>query len=247
MRHADGRTGTARDAGSRRYFLVEEMPRLLAETAASQPAAVLADLGAGDGSLLFVLERAGLLGEAAYAIDLSRERVEHCESLSPRVHGIVADVTAVTELPDGSVDGVVASQLIEHLPDDRLLAPEIARLLRPGGWFYISSVIRGRHGWWIYRRDGHPVLDPTHVREYASPGEFRAALEHPQLEVLEVRSEPMRFRAVDLAARAAARARLLRFEDLPNLYVTHPRLRPLARFRVRVPGYHWVEAAGRRL
>jgi len=63
----------------------------------------------------------------------------------------------------------VSSQVIEHLPDDRVLAPEIARLLKPGGWFYVSSVIRGPHAFWMYKgKTPAPERwqpDPTHRRE----------------------------------------------------------------------------------
>jgi len=126
-----------------RYFLTEWMPPLLRETAERSPPRVLADLGAGDGGTLWPLDRAGLVGEAIYAVDISTEHVALCERLSPKVRGIVSDLTHVDELEDGSVDAVVSSQVIEHLPDDMVLAPEIARILRSGGWFYVSSVIRG--------------------------------------------------------------------------------------------------------
>jgi SAM-dependent methyltransferase len=91
----------------------------------------MADLGAGDGGTLWPLDHAGLIGETIYAVDISAEHVALCERLSPKVKGIVSDVAHVEELPDGSVDAVISSQVIEHLPDDRVLAPEIARLLRP--------------------------------------------------------------------------------------------------------------------
>ena len=225
------------DAGPHRYFHVDWLPPLLANTAAGSPPRVLVDLGAGDGAALHALAAASLLGEETWAVDLSRERIELCERTVPGVHGLVADATAVETLADGSADAVVASQLIEHLPDDRALAPELARLLRPGGWFYVSSVVRGPHSWWIYRRDGRTVLDPTHVREYATVEDFRAALADPRLELDAVRSEPLRFPAADLALRALAFARLLRFEQLPGLYRRAPALARLRRLRVPVPGY----------
>jgi len=235
-----------------RYFLHEWMPPLLRQTAERDPPRALADLGAGDGGTLWPLDHAGLVGETIYAIDISAKHVALCVRLSPKVHGIVSDVAHVNELPDGSADAVVSSQVIEHLPDDRVLAPEIARLLRPGGWFYVASVIRGRHAFWFYKGKAPAPerwqLDPTHMREYASEEEFRAALAHPELEFEAVRSSQLRFPLTDFLARVAARARLLSTEQLPELYVQGPKW--LARARravgVPIPGYRWVEAMGRK-
>lgn len=231
-----------------RQFLSEDLPPVLSEIAGGRPGNVLVDLGCGDGRLVWALERAGLVGERIYAVDLAAERAARAERLSPRVTGIVADATSVPELDDASVDGVVCSAVIEHLEDDRLLAPEIARLLRPGGWFVVESLVRGPRSWWIYRRNGAWVLDPTHVREYASEAEFVAAITHPELELLHVRSDPMRFPIVDLGLRAAAAMRLLSLDRLSRVYVERPRLaRGLRSLGLPVPGYRVVSAAGRRL
>src|SRR5437763_2685933 len=206
-----------------RYFLTEWMPPLLRQTAERRPPGVLADLGAGDGGTLWPLDRAGLVGETIYAVDISAKHVALCERLSPKVRGIVSDVAHVGELGDESVDAVVSSQVIEHLPDDRVLAPEIARVLRPGGWFYVASVIRGPRAFWFYK--GKPPaperwqLDPTHMREYASEEAFRAALEHPALEFDVVRSSRLKAPLTDLAFRVAALARLVERERLPRLYL----------------------------
>ena len=235
-----------------RYFLTEWMPPLLRQTAERRPPGVLADLGAGDGGTLWPLDRAGLVGETIYAVDISAKHVALCERLSPKVEGIVSDVAHIKELADGSVDAVVSSQVIEHLPDDRVLAPEVARVLRPGGWFYVSSVIRGPHAFWLYR--GKPPaperwqLDPTHMREYASEDEFRAVLTHPELEFDVVRSSQLKFPLTDFAVRTAASARLISPERLPELYVKGPTWLAKARrtIGVPIPGYRWVEATGRK-
>jgi len=39
------------------------------------------------------------------------------------------------DLPDASVDVIVADYVIEHIPDPQAFAAEISRLLKPGGWF----------------------------------------------------------------------------------------------------------------
>jgi SAM-dependent methyltransferase len=243
---------TVEDLERSRYFLTEWMPPLLRQTAERAPPRVLADLGAGDGGTLWPLDHAGLVGETIYAVDISAEHVALCERLSPKVNGIVSDVARVEELPDASVDAVISSQVIEHLPDDRVLAPEIARLLKPGGWFYVSSVIRGPRGFWIYK--GKPPaperwqLDPTHMREYESEEHFRTALAHLELEFDVVRSSQLKFGLTDFVFRAAAMARLIPRERLPELYLRLPGWVSRARraIGVPIPGYRWVEATGRK-
>jgi SAM-dependent methyltransferase len=213
---------------------------------------VIADLGAGDGGTVWPLARAGLVDEAIHAVDISAERVASCERLSPIVHGIVADAVDVAELPDSSVDAVVSSQVIEHLPDDRPLVAEIARILRPGGWFYVSSVIRGGHAFWT-RRGKPPAprrwqLDATHMREYASEEEFRSVLEHDALELDVVQSSQLKFPLSDFVLRMAGLLRLIERDKLSTYYL---RSTTLERIReavgIAIPGYRWVEATGHRI
>jgi SAM-dependent methyltransferase len=224
------------------HFLVDELPSLLSRVARR---GVIADLGAGDGRLLYALSRRHLV-EKAYVVDLSPERVAAAIALSPELVGVVADATSVAEIPDGSVDGVIASQLIEHLPDDRLLAPEIARLLRPGGWWYVGSVLRSKRAWWIYRVDGRWRLDPTHVREYESIDDFVEVLDERELVTELVETTPLRFPLADLALRSFAYARLIPPDHIGALYSRSRRLKQLRRVRMRIPGFWLVEAAGRR-
>jgi len=233
-----------------RYFLTEWMPPLLRQTAERNPPRVLADLGAGDGGTLFPLDRAGLVGEAIYAVDISEMHVRWCQALGEKVRGIVSDVAHVDELADESVDAVVSSQVIEHLPDDRVLAPEIARILKPGGWFYVSSVIRGPYAFWLYK--GKPPaperwqLDPTHMREYGSEQQFRSVLEQPTLRLDVVRSAQLKAPLTDLVFRIAALAHLVGRERLPDLYLELPPWVTKARRAtgLPIPGYRWVEATG---
>jgi SAM-dependent methyltransferase len=181
-----------------RQFISDELPPLLETVARTGPSAVVADLGCGDGWLVWALDRARIVDDRIFAVDISADRVARAEAVSTKASGIVADATAVRQLPDSSVDGVVCSQVIEHLPDDRRLTAEIARLLRPGGWFYVGSVLREARAWWIYRGEHGRLLDPTHVREYRSEQEFVDALTHPALELETVSSRPFRFPASEL-------------------------------------------------
>jgi SAM-dependent methyltransferase len=223
------------------YFLSASMPALLRERAEAAPPRVLADLGAGEGAILYALDRAGLVGERIYAVDLSERALAVARDVSDKVVAIVSDVADVRELDDASVDAVTSSQVIEHLPDDRALTAEIARVLRPGGWFYVSSVVRGRRAWWFRRGELGWQIDPTHVREYASEDDFAAALHHPRLELERVQSRPLRFPLTDP---------LLRLLPAGRAADAYAHSRALARARelvqLRVPGYRWVEAVGHR-
>jgi SAM-dependent methyltransferase len=217
------------------------LPPLLAETARR---GVIADLGCGDGATLAALERRRLV-EASFAIDVSPERVAAAEQAVPGAIGIVASASA-TGLPDASVDGVVCSQVIEHMPDDRELAPELARILRPGGWLYVGSVLRRRRAFWLYKVDDVRRLDPTHVREYASLDELLATLAHPELRVERTRVGRFRFPLSDLALRALARSGVISHERAASVYREHPALARLRALAIAPPGFRMLEVAGSR-
>jgi SAM-dependent methyltransferase len=229
------------------HFRAEPIPALLEAAVRRGPSTAIADLGCGDGWLVWALVDQYLAGDVIYAVDLSPERVRRAVTIDARVQGVVADATDVRSLPDASIDGIIVSQVIEHLADDRMLVPEIARLLRPGGWWYVGSILRGPRAWWIYRGPTGRRLDPTHEREYASTEAFAAALDHPELEIETLATRPVRFPVIDLGLRGAAAARLLKPERLGSIYGDRPRLAQLRRVRVRAPGYHVIEAVGRRL
>ena len=55
----------------------------------------------------------------------------------PPEGAVIADATALP-FEEGSVDGVLCSNMLEHTPDAEAVVAEIARVLRPGGWAYVS-------------------------------------------------------------------------------------------------------------
>lgn len=92
---------------------------------------MIVDLGCSTGHLLHDLNekapQASLVG-----VDAVREGLVHAHAAVPRAALFHA---SVAELPfaDGSVDGAVALNLLEHIPDDTSVLRELARVLRPGG------------------------------------------------------------------------------------------------------------------
>jgi O-antigen chain-terminating methyltransferase len=106
------------------------VPRLREATAATNDAPIL-DLGCGRGELLEVLRDAGL---KASGVDSNGAVVDKCRGLNLEVAlGDAFDVLG--KLPDGSLGGLTALHVVEHLPFPLVLRllDETLRVLRPGG------------------------------------------------------------------------------------------------------------------
>src|SRR4030095_1318363 len=72
---------------------------------------------------------------------------------------VLGDMTECT-LPSESFDGVVCVEVIEHVPQDHLLVEQIARVLKPGGWLYLTTPNGD------YVRNEPPDYNPDHIRLY---------------------------------------------------------------------------------
>jgi SAM-dependent methyltransferase len=92
----------------------------------------VADLGCGPGYYAAALRDAG---SDVTPIDNSMEELQL--GGKPPSGFVLADAA---ELPfeDGKFDGVFCSNLLEHTPHSQAVVREISRVLKPGGWAYIS-------------------------------------------------------------------------------------------------------------
>jgi SAM-dependent methyltransferase len=91
----------------------------------------IADLGCGTGRIAELLVRRG---RRVVAVDHSRAMLEATASKirSPELRVVRADVRALP-IATASVDGVVCSGLLHHVPDWPRVLAEAARIVRPGG------------------------------------------------------------------------------------------------------------------
>jgi len=114
--------------GRRKLFARE-----LLKAGVSMNARVL-DVGTSTGSNLRMLRRLGF--HNAIGIDPSEEALRFCKM---KRHGSVVrgDIRALP-FPSGSVDLVLATDVIEHVEDDLLALREISRVLAPGGKVLIT-------------------------------------------------------------------------------------------------------------
>jgi SAM-dependent methyltransferase len=92
----------------------------------------LLDLGCGPGFYAAVFRARGA---DVVAVDNDASEVELARQVVP--DALRADANDLP-LPDRSVDAVVCSNLLEHTPRAEPVIAEIERVLRPGGWAYIS-------------------------------------------------------------------------------------------------------------
>ena len=121
------------------------------------------DIGCGRGEFLEMMQAAGI---PAKGIDLSEESVATCSHKG--LEAETADLFAwLANCPEASLDGIFCSQVVEHLPPDRL--PEMIKLcasrLSRGGVLAIETP--NPECLAIFAT--HFYLDPTHQRPVPHP------------------------------------------------------------------------------
>jgi 2-polyprenyl-3-methyl-5-hydroxy-6-metoxy-1,4-benzoquinol methylase len=174
-------------------------------------------------------------------VDISAARCTATARLVPRAAVVCADV-AKTCLPNQSVDVVICSQVIEHLPDRKALIREIERILKPQGMTFLASVSKKPWAIYFYRNRGRFVVDPTHLIEYSSLDHFIRDVETEQLVVTARASRQLTYPISDLLLRGLERLRLLSGNAAREAYVRSRLLRLIAKLSLPVPGYRVVEA-----
>lgn len=92
----------------------------------------VADLGCGPGHYTRALRAAG-----ACVIPLEGDTDELHLAGPPPPGALLGDAGRLP-FPDASLDGVFCSNLLEHARDTAAVIAELARVLRPGGWGYLS-------------------------------------------------------------------------------------------------------------
>jgi ubiquinone/menaquinone biosynthesis C-methylase UbiE len=219
------------------HFDVERLPSLMQRWLPPGPLA-LADLGCGDGPLFAALEREGVIGESrpVYAVDLEATRLAHVSRRIPWIRTVVASADSVPEIADGSLDFVVSTMVMEHVPDEHAYLAEIGRVLTAGGRAYVSTVFKKPWAWYFRKRGGESVLDTSHLREHQDLGAFRALIADSGLRVLALEHSQLWFPLLD-----------------PLLFRVGGRLRSRAGLRrtlrsvkVPIPGYFSLELVAER-
>lgn len=203
---------------------------------ANTPVGTILDLGAGGGRNSVYLRH--LYPNAILVpFDLSLIRCAACRQVVDAY--IICGNSMELPFVDNSFDLVISTQVIEHVPDDHIFVKEIERVLGPKGLAIVSSVIRLRFGWYIYRNHrGERVLDPTHVREYRSADEF-AGLFKDLFSVLSLSTDRFRFSLARFGYRLLVRFGIIRRPN-PAFFSESKIGNLLEKVKVLVPRYQHV-------
>ena len=125
----------------------------------------IADLGCGSGVFTDLLHRQGY---DAVGLDLSPKLIGLARQKYPGVEFLEGDVEHLP-FPDSSLDGILLSGLVHHLPDPRRCAGEVFRVLKSGGSFVAFDPNRMNPFMYLYRDRSSPFYSSVGVTENERP------------------------------------------------------------------------------
>jgi ubiquinone/menaquinone biosynthesis C-methylase UbiE len=133
--------------------------------AALKPGARVADLGCGSGVFTELLHRHGC---DAVGLDISSKLIALGRAKYPGIEFIEGDVEDLP-FPKGSLEGVLLSGLVHHLPDQSRCAAEVFRVLKSGGAFVAFDPNRMNPFMYLYRDRSSPFYSSVGVTENERP------------------------------------------------------------------------------
>jgi SAM-dependent methyltransferase len=125
----------------------------------------VADLGCGSGVFTELLRRRGY---QSVGLDISPKLLALGRRKYPGLELIGGDAENLP-FENASLDGVLLTGLVHHLPDPRRLASEVRRVLKNGGRFVAFDPNRMNPFMWLYRDHASPFYNSVGVTENERP------------------------------------------------------------------------------
>ncbi len=126
---------------------------------------LIADLGCGSGVFTQVLKAEGY---RSFGLDLSQGLLHAGRRHHPELDLLAGDAESLPLAPE-SLDGVLLSGIVHHLPDPSACALEIYRVLKPGGAFVAFDPNRRNPFMYLYRDRSSPFYSRQGVTENERP------------------------------------------------------------------------------
>jgi len=152
------------------------------------------DVGCGGGILSDSMARKGA---EVTGIDLASKalrvaRLHALEAETPRVQYREISVEELANGCPGSFDTVTCMEMREHVPDPQSVVAACARLVKPGGWVFFSTINRNAKAFALAIVGAEYLLKmlPQGTHEYAKfirPSELASACRQAGLDVLHTR------------------------------------------------------------
>ena len=130
-----------------------------------EPGARIADLGCGSGIFTALLRQQGY---DPVGLDISPKLVSLGRANYPDIEFLEGDVENLP-FPDDSLDAVLLSGLVHHLPDPSRCAGEVFRVLKSGGSFVAFDPNRMNPFMYLYRDRSSPFYSSVGVTENERP------------------------------------------------------------------------------
>ena len=152
------------DAGDFHYGPLLAGERRLRLLPPLRPGLEALELGCGEGQNSLWLARQGL---RCTAIDISEGQLAYARADAAKA-GLEVDFRRCAiedfEAPEGAFDLVTSSHAFEFLADPFAQVARVARWLRPGGWFVLSTVHPVYNGEWVsVEEDDGTLIDGKSV------------------------------------------------------------------------------------
>jgi SAM-dependent methyltransferase len=194
---------------------------------------VVVDFGSGGGTLLYNIAK------NTEAILVGMEQADHAiaQSLAlvPRMRAVKSDILN-NSLKNESIDFAFSTMVIEHIDDEKFTS-EIYRVLKPGGYFLVTSVLKSPNAWYFYKNAaGETVLEPTHLREYKSLMEFENLVQAHGFSIIKSKTPSIKFPLLDPFIKM-----LVRVFNFKNLMTYKPIEAIRLATQIPIPGYYAVE------
>ena len=152
------------------------------------------DVGCGGGILSDSMARKGadVLGIDLATKALRVARLHALEAQTPRIQYREISAEALADEVPASFDTVTCMEMLEHVPVPQSVVGACARLVKPGGWVFFSTINRNPKAFALAIVGAEYLLKmlPRGTHEYAKfiqPSELAAACRHAGLDVLHTR------------------------------------------------------------